>query len=211
MSSRWAQSCKLDLAKIQSRYSTRGKNCFAMSNANQPDISVAETTIEVNLSRLGQLFNSLDPSPFHERDLDQDAEDYIVGSAEEAPRQQSLRLVIHLPADQLPLTGAPDLATAVHHYFAYRESHERRRLRLLFRDGRIALITGLAFLLSCTLLRELAFSLGKRRDFRHHRRRHADCWLGCHVTPAGDFPVRMGPDPPPLPNPRKTSQYPRGR
>ena len=131
-----------------------------MSNANQPDISVAETTIEVNLSRLAQLFNSLDPSPFHERDLDQDAEDYIVGSAEEAPRQQSLRLVIHLPADQLPLTGAPDLATAVHHYFAYRESHERRRLRLLFRDGRIALITGLAFLLSCTLLRELAFSLG---------------------------------------------------
>jgi hypothetical protein len=64
------------------------------------------------------------PSPFHERDLDQDAEDYIVGSAEEAPRQHPLRLVIHMPSDQLPHTGAPDLATAIHHYFAYREIHE---------------------------------------------------------------------------------------
>lgn len=122
--------------------------------------SIPATTIELNLSRLAQLFNSLDPSPFHERDLDQDAEDYIVGSAEESPRQHSLRLVIHLPADQLPRTNAPDLTTAVHHYFAYRETHERRRLRLLFRDGRIALTIGLAFLLSCMLLRELVFSLG---------------------------------------------------
>jgi hypothetical protein len=31
--------------------------------------------IEIRLSRPQQLFNSLDPSPFHDRDLDQDAED----------------------------------------------------------------------------------------------------------------------------------------
>ncbi len=132
-----------------------------MSDEHQSPGSVPEATIEVNLSRLAQLFNSLDPSPFHERDLDQDADDYIVGSAEEAPRQHSLRLVIHLPADQLPTTAAPDIATAVHHYFVYRESQERRRLRRLFRDGRIALMIGLGFLLSCMLLRELAFSLGR--------------------------------------------------
>ena len=131
------------------------------SMPDKDQLSVPEATIEVNLGRLAQLFNSLDPSPFHERDLDQDAEDYIVGSAEEAPRHHALKLVIHLPADQLPSTGVSDLATAVHHYFAYRESHERRRLRLLFRDGRIALAIGLGFLLSCMLLRELAFSLGR--------------------------------------------------
>ncbi|MGC2078185.1 MAG: hypothetical protein WA728_19550 [Xanthobacteraceae bacterium] len=65
-------------------------------------IPATATKIEINLSRLPQLFNSLDPSPFLERDLDRDAEDYIVGSAEEAPRQHPLALVIHLPADQLP-------------------------------------------------------------------------------------------------------------
>jgi hypothetical protein len=147
MSLRWAESCNSTICKIHAATQRAKKNGFAMSNANQSKISRAETTIEVNLSRLAQLFNSLDPSPFHERDLDQDAEDYIVGSAEEAPRHQSLSLVIHLPADQIPPAGAPDLASAVHHYFAYRETHERRRLRLLFRDGRIALITGLAFCL----------------------------------------------------------------
>ena len=68
--------------------------------------------------------------------------------------------MIHLPADQLPKSGTADLREAIHNYFAYREANERRRLRLLFRDGRIALVTGLAFLFCCVLLRELAFSLG---------------------------------------------------
>jgi hypothetical protein len=131
-----------------------------MPDTNRSDCAIQAATIEINLSRVAQLFNSLDPSPFHERDLDQDAEDYIVGSAEEAPRHYPSRLVIYLPSDQLPPTATPHLATAIHHHFAYRETHERRHLRLLFRDGRIALVTGLAFLLSCTLLRELAFSLG---------------------------------------------------
>jgi len=132
-----------------------------MAESNSLDPSLAEAKIEISLSRMAQLFNSLDPSPFHERDLDQDAEDYIVGSAEEISRQRPLSLVIHLPADQLPETGAPDLGEAIHNYFAYRETHERRRLRLLFRDGRIALVTGLAFLFCCVLLRELAFSFGR--------------------------------------------------
>jgi hypothetical protein len=121
----------------------------------------AEARIEVNLSRLAQLFNSLDPSPFHERDLDQDAEDYIVGSAEEVSRNRTLSLVIHLPEDQLPQSGGPDLSKAIHNYFAYREAQERRRLRLLFRDGRIVLASGLAFLFCCVLLRGLVFSFGR--------------------------------------------------
>jgi hypothetical protein len=123
-----------------------------------PESSMAEAKIEMRLSRLTQLFNSLDPSPFHERDLDQDAEEYIIGSAEEIARQRPLRLVIHLPADQVPQSGEHDLEEAIHNYFAYRAEHEERRLRLLFRDGRIALVTGLIFLLCCMLLRELAFS-----------------------------------------------------
>ena len=131
-----------------------------MVEPNAQNKSVAAARIEISLSRLTQLFNSLDPSPFHERDLDQDAEEYIIGSAEEIARQRPLCLVIHLPAEQLPETGRTDLGEAIHNYFAYRETNERRRLRLLFRDGRIALITGLAFLFCCVLLRELAFSLG---------------------------------------------------
>jgi hypothetical protein len=123
-------------------------------------IPATATKIEISLSRLPQLFNSLDPSPFLERDLDHDAEDYIVGSAEEAPRQHPLALVIHLPTDQLPAQGLPHLREAIHNYFEYRGAQENRRLRLLFRDGRIALLIGLSFLFCCTLLRELANSFG---------------------------------------------------
>jgi hypothetical protein len=127
---------------------------------NVPDTSMPEAKIELNLSRLAQLFNSLDPSPFHERDLDQDAEDYILSSAEEIGRQRPLRLVVHLPADQVPQGSAHDLGEAIHNYFAYRAEHEARRMRILFRDGRIALIIGVVFLLCCTLLRELVYSFG---------------------------------------------------
>jgi hypothetical protein len=123
------------------------------------------TKIEISLNRLTQLFNSFDPSPFHERDLDREAEDYIVGSAEEASHQRPLALVIHLPADQMPESGLPDLREAIRNYFAYRHDRESRRLRLLFRDGRLALMIGLAFLFCCVLLRELASSFGNDAPF----------------------------------------------
>lgn len=123
------------------------------------NLTPSRATIEINLNRLMQLFNSLDPSPFHERDLDQDAEDYIIGSAEEISHHHPLALVIHLPADQVSEPGAISLADTIHNFFAYREAHERRRLRLLFKDGRIALAIGLAFLFCCVALRELIFSL----------------------------------------------------
>src|SRR5262249_9044230 len=134
----------------------------AFCDMTDPRDSIPATAakIEISLSRLPQLFNSLDPSPFLERDLDRDAEDYIVGSAEEAPRQHPLALVIHLPADQLPAQGLPNVREAIPNYFAYRRDQERRRLRLLFRDGRIALLIGLTFLFCCMLLRELANSFG---------------------------------------------------
>ena len=34
--------------------------------------------IELRLKRLDQLFESYDPAPFHEKDLDPDAEEFIV-------------------------------------------------------------------------------------------------------------------------------------
>jgi hypothetical protein len=131
-----------------------------MGQSNTLDAAPAGANIEISVSRLQQLFNSLDPSPFYERDLDHDAEEYILGSAEELPLKRALRLVIHLPADQRPTADATDLAKAIHNYFANQEKQSRRRLRLLFHDGRVALIIGLAFLLVCMVLREVAFSFG---------------------------------------------------
>jgi hypothetical protein len=122
-------------------------------------LAPASDTIEIRLSRPQQLFNSLDPSPFHERDLDQDAEDYLVDSADEFPLKKPLTLVIHIPADQLPPGSMPGLGQAIHNYFEYRMNETLRRLKFFFRDGRIALMVALVFLFGCILLRQVALAV----------------------------------------------------
>lgn len=131
-----------------------------MPEAAMNDSPDSDASVEIRLGRPQQLFNSFDPSPFHERDLDEDAEAYIVDSVDEFPLQKRLRLIIHLPAEQLPAGNTPDLAQAIHNYFAYRLKESRRRLRLFFREGRIALFIGLAFLFACTVLREFSSAFG---------------------------------------------------
>jgi hypothetical protein len=131
-----------------------------MTDAAMDKSSRQEATIEISLDKLQQLFNSLDPSPFHDRDLDHDAEEYIVGWAEEIALQLPLKLIIHLPQDQLVSVDQPALERAIHNYFAYQQQQSRRRLRLIFHDGRIALAVGIAFLFVCILIRQIAHSLG---------------------------------------------------
>ena len=48
--------------------------------------------IEVHVAELNQLFNAIDPAPFRQRDLDPDAEDFIVGWAREMPADAPLAL-----------------------------------------------------------------------------------------------------------------------
>jgi hypothetical protein len=115
--------------------------------------------IEIRLSQPQQLFNSLDPSPFHDRDLDADAEAYIVDSADEYPLKDPLQLVIYLPREHV-LDPTHDFAQAIHNYFVYRARETRRRLRFFFRDGRISLMTGLSFLFVCIALRQVLLAMG---------------------------------------------------
>jgi hypothetical protein len=57
--------------------------------------------IEVRVTDISQLFDTLDPFPFPERDLDKDAEEFIVGWAREFPRDRPLNIVLHLPAAEI--------------------------------------------------------------------------------------------------------------
>ena len=97
----------------------------------------------------------MDPSPFHERDLDDDAEEFIVGWAREFPRRDPISLVVHV--NQLPAHGETQhvLETAVHNYFAYRAKLNRFEFRHLLKQGRTTLIIGLAFLAACMLTSQL--------------------------------------------------------
>jgi hypothetical protein len=107
--------------------------------------------INLKLRELNQLFNSMDPSPFIDRDLDDDAEEFIISSARELHGSRSFELVLHLGTPPDP-QRATDTEPAVQHYFAARAELKRREFRLLLRRGHAALIIGLAFLASCLFL-----------------------------------------------------------
>ncbi|MBL9152380.1 MAG: hypothetical protein JNK37_07845 [Verrucomicrobiales bacterium] len=109
--------------------------------------------IELKVSDIHQLFNSMDPSPFHERDLDRDAEQFIVSWAQECPKRSLIRIVVHLAKRPDGMAQAEELiATSFQHYFRYRADMTLREFKQLLREGRISLLIGLLFLVSCQIL-----------------------------------------------------------
>lgn len=102
--------------------------------------------ILVRVGELRQLFNAIDPSPFHDRDLDPNAADFIVDWASGVPRSRPLGLTVQLERSVDAPAEARLLREAVHQFFGRRSAASRRQLRELFRRGRISLVIGLAFL-----------------------------------------------------------------
>ena len=105
--------------------------------------------IELNLQSLNQLFNTMDPSPFHEKDLDHDAEEFIVSWMREFSLDDPVWLVVHLNEFPRGEEPQPVIEKAVQNYFAYRSKLNRLEFKHLMRDGRQSLITGLLFLTAC--------------------------------------------------------------
>lgn len=110
--------------------------------------------IELRLNNVGQLFNTMDPSPFHERDLDHDAEEFILSWALEHRKDSDLRIRVVLPPPIDP-ESVRLVRESIQHYFAYRARIARQELAELFREGRTALLIGLLFLASTLVLRDL--------------------------------------------------------
>ena len=111
----------------------------------------SERSIELRVRDPRQLFNSLDPSPFREKDLDDAAEEYIVGWARELPRDAGFLIVVHVPQEEARRESALSLGEAIQNYFAYRAAVLERDIRELYRLGRRALAVGLSVLAICLL------------------------------------------------------------
>ena len=115
--------------------------------------------IEVRVERLSQLFDTLDPFPFRERDLDKDAEEYIVGWAREFSRDQPFNIIIHAPDDRLNSEYANQMSSALSRYFNYRSDLIGRDLNELFRIGRQSLLIGMTVLAVCVLMSRAAVAV----------------------------------------------------
>jgi hypothetical protein len=127
-----------------------------MQDSSMADSFKSSGVIEVRIRELAQLFNSLDPSPFHERDLDQDAEEYIFGWARELSTDIPLRIVVHLPESEARNAAELGLAAALANYFAERAQIQERELNELFRIGRRYLLVGIPVLVACLVGSQLA-------------------------------------------------------
>ena len=113
--------------------------------------------IRLRLREISQLFNSMDPSPFIEKDLDDHAEEFIVGWAQELSHDAPLRLSVYL--DQWPAEDPREMIqTAVHHYFAHRAQITNMEFKRLLEQGRTSLLIGVVFLSACLALSNLFLS-----------------------------------------------------
>jgi hypothetical protein len=110
--------------------------------------------IELKLRDTRQLFNSLDPAPFIEKDLDDDAENYIIDAVREVRTHRPKKLIVYLPPELVATEDAKSIPQAVHAYFAYRAEHAGLQLHHALREGVVSLAIGLAFLTLCLVLRE---------------------------------------------------------
>jgi hypothetical protein len=108
-----------------------------------------EKTIEVNLEDLEQFFNTMDPSPFHKKDLDHDLEEFIVSWATEYSLHDPLRLVVYLQNRPPDIDAQSVIEQAVRNYFAYKTGLNQREFKQLLREGRLSLLIGLLFLTLC--------------------------------------------------------------
>lgn len=108
--------------------------------------------IELKLRQISQLFDSRDPSPFLDRDLDDDAVDYIVSASLEHSPKVPISLIIHLP-DQTSLSIDPDIVVeAVHNHFTYNSELIRKKLRRAMRTAQYSFAAGIVVLFGCLSL-----------------------------------------------------------
>jgi hypothetical protein len=105
--------------------------------------------VSIHVRNVAQMFNSLDPSPFWDRDLDRDAAEFIEEEFSEKLSAHTWHLHVHA---QEGAALAADLQAAVEHYYERLATSVRHRLRDEMRVGQLALLGGVTiFLLSMTI------------------------------------------------------------
>ncbi len=107
--------------------------------------------IEMKLSSVPQLFNTFDPAPFHEKELDINAENYIVDTVRDFPPRTRFKIVIYLPDAARDTMEAAGIPGAIRSHFEYKALTQRRKFRERLLYGQFTLIVGLPFLAIATL------------------------------------------------------------
>jgi len=118
----------------------------------------SSAAVNIYVRDLSQLFNSLDPSPFWDRDLDPDAAQFIEGEFSEKLAAETWNLYVHAHGGG---TSPKDLQTALENYYGRMANSARRAVREHRRSSEWTLLAGVGvFLLSMGLRSMLGGLLG---------------------------------------------------
>ncbi len=115
--------------------------------------------IEIKLISVSQLFNSFDPAPFYEKEIDTAAEHYIVDTVRDFPAKTEFKILIFLPPALVASEEARKIAPAIHNHFQYKMLVADRRFRARFRFGRWSLIIGLTSLAIALVTRQIVATM----------------------------------------------------
>lgn len=96
-----------------------------------------------------QLFDSFDPAPFHEKELDSDADEYIFNAVDEFPLKKPIEIMIYLPPEEVSKEVEIKLKEAISNHFSYKKVLTDIELRRLLERGRKNLAIALMFLFLC--------------------------------------------------------------
>jgi len=121
--------------------------------------------LALRVREIAQLFNSMDPTPFLNKDLDPEAEDFIEAWAAGYPPGSRFHITIHL--EQWPTDGDPSemLIGAIHNHFSYKAERTRRALKHLLQQGRVSMIIGLVFVALCLLAADTIGKFGTHTGY----------------------------------------------
>lgn len=120
--------------------------------------AVSSAAVSIHIHDLSQLFNSLDPSPFWDRDLDRAAAEFIEEEFSEKLSAETWNLYVHAHDGG---TSPRDLQTAIENYYGRMASSARRALREHLWSGEWTLVAGmLVFLLSMAVRSMLGKLIG---------------------------------------------------
>jgi hypothetical protein len=111
--------------------------------------------IELVLSDVKQLFNSFDPSPFREKELDRDAQEYIFNAVGDIPRSEPVELVMYIPRVMITAEIEEAITFGIHNHFRYQAAYAEKELRRLSRRGRGFLFLGFSILFGGVLARQV--------------------------------------------------------
>lgn len=112
--------------------------------------------IDINIREdIMEMFNTYDPSPFMEKDLDDDAVNYIVSSYKELKQKNKVRLVIHIPRSQKEKITEDEIKFAIHNFFSYQAHVTRITLKQKFAEARDTMIIALIFLTVCLIIKNV--------------------------------------------------------